>query len=96
MANNDVGRSVNEISMLLSGNYHGGSKHTNSVYTGNDGSSLLAVSMPRDGGGIMTSPYITQIFNGRLELAQQTTVCAPVLRGEEGVKGDGRVEYFIV
>jgi hypothetical protein len=66
------------------------------VYTGNYGSSLLAVSMllsvPHDDGHIMTSPYITKIFDGRLELAQQSTVRAPVLRGEEGVGWGVRVK----
>ena len=72
--------SVNEIWTLPSGDYCGGSKHMDFVYTGNDGSSLLAVSMPHDGGDIMymTSPYITQIFDDRLVHAQQTTVRAQV------------------
>jgi hypothetical protein len=80
VANNEAENdSVNEICSLPSGNHHGGSKHMDSVYTGNDGSSLLAVSVPRDGGEIiMTSPYITQIFNDRLDLAEQTTVRAQV------------------
>ena len=83
VANNEAERSVNEIWTLPSGNYHGGLKHMDPVYTGNYGSSLLAVSMPlcmpRDGGGhIMASPYTTQIFDDRLELVQQTTVRAQV------------------
>jgi len=73
--------SVNEIWTLPSGDYCGGSKHMDFVYTGNDGSSLLAVSMllsmPRDGGGIiMTGPSITDILDDRLDLAEQTTVRA--------------------
>ena len=79
VAKNEVERSVHEISMLYSSNYHGGSKHMDSMYKGNDGSSLLAISVPRDdGSNIMTSPYITQSFDDRLKLAQETRVRAPV------------------
>jgi hypothetical protein len=53
------------------------------------GTSLLAVSMPRDGGNIMSSPYITDIFD-RLDLTQETTVRVSVLRGEmSGAEGGG-------
>ena len=75
LANNEAKMTVPEIWTLSCGKYHGGSKHMDSVYTGNDGSSLLAVSVPRDGGSIMTYPYI---FDDRLDLAQQSTVRAPV------------------
>jgi hypothetical protein len=89
--------SVPEIWKLSCGKYYGGSKHTNSVYTGNDGSSLLAVSMPRDVGNIMTSLYITEISDS-LELTEQTTVRVSNLRGEVG-GGEGgrygRVKDFI-
>ena len=94
LANNEVKMSVPKIWTLSCGKYHVGSNYTNSVYTGNNGSSLLAVSMPRDGGDIMAGPYITQIFDDRLDLAEETKVRASVLRGEEGgggmAVGDGR------
>jgi hypothetical protein len=78
LANNEVKMSVPKIWTLSCGNYHGGSNYTNSVYTGNDGSSFLAVSMPRDGGNTLACRYITEIFDDRLKLAQQTTVRAQV------------------
>jgi hypothetical protein len=79
-----MNESVNESWMLPS---HDGLKYLNFVFTGdNGGLSLHAAvsSVLRDCGNVVTSPpnpYITEVSDGitPLELAPQTTVCAPFL-----------------
>jgi hypothetical protein len=71
--NYEVEKSVNEIWTLSSGSYYEDNKYKDSVYTGNDGSSLLAVAVPRDGGNIMSSAHITTLAD-RFSITQETTV----------------------
>jgi hypothetical protein len=85
----EVEKRVNEIWTLSSGSYYEDNKYKDFVYTGNDGSSLLAVAVPRDGGNIMSSAHITALAD-RFSSTQDTTVCVGYIYPRMVVRRVGR------